>query len=72
MRIKIFQDAAYLSAMTAAHASGHEKVFTTNPLLMCKADITDYKEFALKVIAAIPDLLISFEVVPKGGRICPC
>jgi len=36
--------------------------FTTNPTLMRKAGISDYKAFAQKVIAAIPDLPISFEV----------
>ena len=62
MRIKIFLDGADLSAMTAARASGRVKGFTTNPSLMRRAGITDYKAFALKAIAVIPDLPISFEV----------
>jgi transaldolase len=37
--------------------------FTTNPTLMRKAGITDYRAFALKVVAAIPDRPISFEVL---------
>ena len=62
MRIKIFMDGADLSAMTAARASGRVSGFTTNPSLMRRAGITDYKAFALKAIGAIPDLPISFEV----------
>ncbi len=38
------------------------KGFTTNPTLMRKAGIRDYKAFAKQVIAAIPDRPISFEV----------
>lgn len=62
MHIKIFLDGADLSAMTAARSSDHVQGFTTNPSLMRRAGITDYKAFALKAIAAIPDLPISFEV----------
>jgi transaldolase len=36
--------------------------FTTNPTLMKKAGIADYKAFALQVLAAIPDRPVSFEV----------
>ena len=36
--------------------------FTTNPTLMRKAGITDYDAFAQRVLAAIPDRPISFEV----------
>jgi transaldolase len=36
--------------------------FTTNPTLMHKAGITDYRVFARQVVAAIPDRPISFEV----------
>lgn len=60
--LKIFLDGADLTAMTAARAGGRVSGFTTNPSLMRKAGITDYKAFALKAIAAIPDMPISFEV----------
>jgi transaldolase len=60
--IKLFQDGADLNAMIAAKKSGRVAGFTTNPTLMRKAGITDYKSFALKVIEAIPDFPISFEV----------
>jgi transaldolase len=36
--------------------------FTTNPTLMRKAGIRDYEEFSQRVLAAIPDRPISFEV----------
>ena len=48
--------------MVDARARGTVHGFTTNPTLMRKAGITDYKAFAHKAIAAIPDLPISFEV----------
>src|SRR5207253_1526166 len=38
------------------------KGFTTNPTLMRKAGITDYRAFALDVLRAVPDRPISFEV----------
>jgi transaldolase len=38
------------------------KGLTTNPTLMRKAGITDYKAFAKEVLQAIPDRPISFEV----------
>src|SRR5262245_34345495 len=38
------------------------KGFTTNPTLMRKAGVTDYRAFAHQVLAAIPDRPISFEV----------
>ena len=48
--------------MIAAKNRGLVSGFTTNPTLMRKAGISDYKTFAQKAITAIPDLPISFEV----------
>jgi transaldolase len=62
IRIKLFQDGAELPKMIDAHQRGVVNGFTTNPTLMRKAGVSDYKEFARKAIAAIPDLPISFEV----------
>jgi transaldolase len=62
MRVRLFQDGADLKAMIAGRASGKVAGFTTNPTLMRKAGVSDYKAFAKHVIAAIPDLPISFEV----------
>ena len=36
--------------------------FTTNPSLMAKAGVTDYKAFAEEAVREIPDASISFEV----------
>ena len=62
LRIKLFQDGAELNKMIAARKRGLVDGFTTNPTLMRKAGVSDYKDFAQRVIAAIPDLPISFEV----------
>ena len=62
VRIKVFQDGADLKQMIEAHRSGRVDGFTTNPTLMRKAGVADYKAFARQAIAAIPDLPISFEV----------
>jgi transaldolase len=62
LRVKLFQDGADLDSMIAARGRGLVSGYTTNPTLMRKAGINDYKQFAQKVIAAIPDMPISFEV----------
>jgi transaldolase len=61
-RIKLFQDGADLASMIAARDRRLVSGFTTNPTLMRKAGISDYKRFAQEVIAAIPDMPVSFEV----------
>lgn len=61
-RIKLFQDGADLGAIVEAKKRGIVSGFTTNPTLMRKAGVSDYKAFAKKAIAEIPDLPISFEV----------
>ena len=48
--------------MIEARQHGVVDGFTTNPSLMRKAGVCNYKEFARSAIAAIPDLPISFEV----------
>lgn len=60
--IKIFADGADIAGMTAMAAKPWIKGFTTNPTLMRKAGIADYKAFALRAIAALPGRPISFEV----------
>jgi transaldolase len=60
--IKLFQDGADLGQMIEARRSHFVDGFTTNPTLMRKAGVADYKAFARAAIAAIPDLPISFEV----------
>ena len=48
--------------MLEMYANPLIKGFTTNPTLMCKAGVCDYKTFAREIVAAIPDRPISFEV----------
>ena len=62
LRTKIFGDGAELNGMLELYRQPHIKGFTTNPTLMRKAGISDYRAFAHQVLAAIPDRPISFEV----------
>lgn len=62
LKVKIFADGADLQGMKAMYANPLIKGFTTNPTLMKAAGVTDYVEFARKVLAAIPDRPVSFEV----------
>ena len=62
LRTKIFADGADVDGMLALYSLPYIKGFTTNPTLMRRAGIKDYRAFARKVLAAIPDRPISFEV----------
>src|SRR5438093_8536801 len=62
LKVKLFADGADLSGMKEMAANPLIKGFTTNPTLMRKAGIADYKAFALEVLHAIPDRPVSFEV----------
>src|SRR3954469_5154848 len=62
LSVKIFADGADLPGMLALYRQPYVKGFTTNPTLMRKAGITDYRAFAKEVLRAIPDRPISFEV----------
>jgi len=48
--------------MLEMYAKPYIKGFTTNPTLMHKVGLTDYRAFARDIVAAIPDRPISFEV----------
>jgi transaldolase len=61
-RIKIFADGADKAGMLEMYGNPLISGFTTNPTLMRKAGVTDYRAFARDVLAAIPDRPISFEV----------
>jgi transaldolase len=64
LRVKIFADGADKAGMLEMYAKPYIKGMTTNPTLMRKAGVTDYRAFAKEVLAAIPDRPISFEVFP--------
>src|SRR5438477_11509740 len=62
IKVKLFADGADLGTMLELYRKPYIQGFTTNPTLMRKAGITDYRKFALEVLNAIPDRPISFEV----------
>ena len=62
LKIKIFADGADKKGMVAYSQNALIKGFTTNPTLMRKAGIIDYKAFALDVLSIIKKHPISFEV----------
>lgn len=62
LRVKIFADGADRAGMLDMYAKPYIKGFTTNPTLMRKAGIGDYRAFARDILTAIPDRPISFEV----------
>lgn len=62
LRVKIFADGADKASMLAMYRNPLIKGFTTNPTLMRKAGVTDYRAFAKDVLQVITDRPISFEV----------
>jgi transaldolase len=62
LQVKIFADGADKHGMLKMYANPLIKGFTTNPTLMRKAGINDYRAFAQEIIQAIPDRPLSFEV----------
>lgn len=62
LRVKIFADGADKAGMLEMAAKPFIQGLTTNPTLMRKAGITDYKAFALDVLKDIQNKPISFEV----------
>src|SRR5204862_4567065 len=62
LKVKLFADGADLAGMKEMAANPLIKGFTTNPTLMRKAGVADYKAFALDVLKAIADRPVSFEV----------
>jgi len=62
LNVKIFADGADKVGMLEMAAKSYIKGLTTNPTLMKKAGISNYKAFALDVLKGIPNKPISFEV----------
>ena len=59
---KIFADGAKKDEILALYKNQSISGFTTNPTLMKKAGVTDYKMFALNILSLIKDKPISLEV----------
>ena len=62
LKVKIFADGADKNGMLEMYRKPYIKGFTTNPTLMRKAGISDYRAFAKDLLQVIPDRSISFEV----------
>ena len=62
LNVDVFADGADIEQMKAAYKNKEVDGFTTNPSLMAKAGVTDYKAFAEEAVREIPDASISFEV----------
>ena len=62
LKVKIFADNADYEDIVKMAKNPLIKGFTTNPTLMRKAGVNDYETFARKVLAAISDRPVSFEV----------
>lgn len=61
-KIKIFADGADLAGITKMSSNSLISGFTTNPTLMRKAGVADYKSFAKDVIKIVTPRPVSFEV----------
>ena len=62
LRIKLFADSADLPSLIALARHSLIQGFTTNPTLMHKAGVQDYRVFAKAAVALLPAKPISFEV----------
>jgi len=62
LKIEVFADGADLSSMLELNNDKNIKGFTTNPTLMKKAGVQDYKDFAIEISQKIKDKPLSFEV----------
>src|SRR5271167_1148863 len=62
LRVKVFADGADKAGMIEMAAKPHIAGLTTNPTLMRKAGISDYRAFARDILKTITAKPISFEV----------
>jgi len=62
LKIKLFADGADLAGIKEMADNPQVAGFTTNPTLMRKAGVTNYKAFALDALHIVEGLPISFEV----------
>ena len=62
LKVKIFADGANKKNMLEMYSKKFVKGLTTNPTLMRKEGISDYKSFCIDILKLIKDKPISFEV----------
>jgi transaldolase len=63
LRVKLFADGANVSTMLQMHSLPYIKGLTTNPTLMRKAGIANYRSFAKDVLSQIKNKPVCFEVL---------
>jgi transaldolase len=63
LSVKIFADGADKAGMLEMYAKPYVKGLTTNPTLMRKAGVSDYRGFAREILDTIRNKPISFEVL---------
>jgi transaldolase len=63
LSVKIFADGADMASMLELHARPYIRGLTTNPTLMRKAGIANYRAFARDVLGEINDKPVSLEVL---------
>jgi transaldolase len=68
LKVKIFADGADLPTMLEMSNKPFIQGLTTNPTLMRKAGISDYKKFAREVLELIQNKPISFEVFSDDSK----
>jgi transaldolase len=62
LKVQIFADGADKAGMLEMYGKPYIKGLTTNPTLMKKAGITDYRAFCKDILSHIKDKPLSFEV----------
>lgn len=62
LKVKLFADGADIAGIHEMALNPTISGFTTNPTLMRKAGVIDYKGFAKEVLKIVPDKPVSFEV----------
>lgn len=62
LQVKLFADGADLKVIAGLARNPFIKGFTTNPTLMRKAGVPDYRVFALAMLKLVGDRPVSFEV----------
>lgn len=62
LKVQIFADGADKTGMLEMYSKPYIKGLTTNPTLMRKAGITDYRDFCKDILAEIEDKPLSIEV----------
>jgi transaldolase len=63
LKVKIFADGADKSDMLEMYSKPFIKGLTTNPTLMRRAGISNYKGFAREILVHVKDKPLSFEVI---------